>query len=492
LVFFALQKQLYADLDQAALIPSIALVGDHIFSRAGDSAVQVPVLFPTFMDDFAICLTAESSGQLLLNIVEAARLTKHASNIFGLEINFAQAKTETIVHLCGLGTTEVQQALAHLEAADSDERSLHPVPLLPIDETSAIRVVQEYKHLGMIAQSLKTSSRELAARCSAGHAASAALYHAVFAKQSLPSAARLQVATACVDSRVLFAAGTWNTLTLKQMAKLEAALNRPLRPIAGVRFIPGQSVPSMRALRSRLGVASAEAKLTAARLRYAQRASCHGPSYLRALLQGAGARQWRQELIIAMRLMKAMLATKLAEFPDPRCSPHFWEDWWTRWPAQWRALVALFLKQTVTRPADFAFSVQELRGQQPESDERDAPALDGWMCMICPTSPTFATHAAFLHHQNHSHGRKREGRFFCLGSVCPACGIDFRHRLRALEHLYRGARACVQAVADGSLHRFSDAEVAAADLADQQYRSRCSKQGRSALQGPPALRHRGG
>ena len=101
------------------------------------------------------------------------------------------------------------EANAILRDATVAEPGCEPVPRLPLSAGGSLRIVSSYRHLGtMIGPRRSCVSMEVASRISAANAAAAALAKPFFGKQTLRVAARTQVATACVQSRLLYMAGT--------------------------------------------------------------------------------------------------------------------------------------------------------------------------------------------------------------------------------------------------------------------------------------------
>lgn len=160
------------------------------------------------------------------------------------------------------------------------------------------------------------------------------------------------------------------------------------------------------------------------------------------------------------------------------CSaPGAWEEFARQWPAQWRALIRKFLAGQARDPARsvrYPFHAgaslpPPLPGppalpQAPPAAEalallvydtervpRDAAAAAQSLHSVCPAcDAAFASAAALAVHERLRHGRKRLGHRFVIDGRCPACAGDYRSRLRCLEHLERGSRACREALLGGA------------------------------------------
>ena len=133
---------------------------------------------------------------------------------------------------------------------------------------------------------------------------------------------------------------------------------------------------------------------------------------------------------------------------------------------------------------DFAADGAELGG---DADIGQASSTDGeFLCVDCGHEAR--TLARLKLHRLRVHGVRRAARQFVVDSVCPACGGDFRSRLRVLKHLERGASACQAALASGRLPVFSAEAIAAADATDALARRAAKDRGVWPESGPPARR----
>ena len=176
---------------------------------------------------------------------------------------------------------------------------------------------------------------------------------------------------------------------------------------------------------------------------------------------------------------------QVGSLTDPSTTSSAWEAWWRRWPQQWEQLITVFLQRAPKRADLSELAAAQLRGHyRPASLQ--APD-DEWMCLRCPEGPCFATSAALLSHAAHKHGWRRPARYYCIGTVCPGCRIDFRTRLRARKHLTRGVQPRQDALRAGMLPRCDDEAVSEADAKDRMHRRAVVHLGHHVLGGPPAL-----
>ena len=88
-------------------------------------------------------------------------------------------------------------------------------------------------------------------------------------------------------------------------------------------------------------------------------------------------------------------------------------------------------------------------------------------------------------HRTATHGVRRPAHQYASGPCCPVCGVDFRTRIRCMEHLERGAAACTAALRAGRILPLAPEIVAAAAAADAAERRSASAEGRDPKCGPP-------
>ena len=113
------------------------------------------------------------------------------------------------------------------------------------------------------------------------------------------------VARACVHSRALLLAGTWDPLPSSSLRRISTAYNRPFRAIVGPRGPPAEGEHRMTdaAIRSMLGIARVEAAIAVEQFRTAARISRGGCTHLLALVQSEAGSQWRRQLLISLQVL---------------------------------------------------------------------------------------------------------------------------------------------------------------------------------------------
>ena len=203
-----------------------------------------------------------------------------------------------------------------------------------------------------MASTAPSFNQEVAYRVGEARTACAALSRSILGAKSLDARLRGRAASACVDTRALYSAGTWDPLSTKQLAKLEGALGEPLRRICGQHRPPqyGERLPDADACRRQLRVAPMRALLAAHALRYVARVAAHGPDVLLAMLQSKAAVEWVELVMVYLEWVQAVLGRRLSDLGPPRTNLACWWLFWQRFPGRWRELIRIFFKQA-SRPS---------------------------------------------------------------------------------------------------------------------------------------------
>ncbi len=113
----------------------------------------------SFMDDLVVPVTPGNSLQLFEHVEIVASPFVKIATAFGLEVSFAQGKTEAIMQFAGLHTLEARSYLCNLGQSQPGEED--PIPLLPLSGGGHFRIVNAYWHLGAMVAPLAYLSREV-------------------------------------------------------------------------------------------------------------------------------------------------------------------------------------------------------------------------------------------------------------------------------------------------------------------------------------------
>ena len=199
----------------------------------------------TLPDHLTITMEAVSHESFLKNWRWSRRGTSRIASDFGFQLNLAPGKTEAVVSWVGPGSRPIRRRLMAL----SNDRQVAMLPLnTRLDDDGDVqfpalaendragRIVQSYRHRPK--QAGAGMGREIASRANAGQAAMHALSRRLLGNEGLPRHVRVQVAKACVASRCLHQAGTWDELQGRQLQRLKVAWSRPWRIIVGAHRPP--------------------------------------------------------------------------------------------------------------------------------------------------------------------------------------------------------------------------------------------------------------
>ena len=191
-------------------------------------------------------------------------------------------------------------------------------PTVKVADGVLLRLVSTYRHLGTQASHGARRGLELAARRSAARAPYQATRKKILSQRRLSKKARVAVARAVVSSRLLYAAGTWHSLSVSDSNAMEDTYVAPFRTIANERWRPDfREAVSMQ------------------RLRLAARLEIASPS-LMALLQSDAGRAWKAELFCDIELLRQEKGPQLVEVEGLSDFEKLWCDF----PKAWKLLVS--------------------------------------------------------------------------------------------------------------------------------------------------------
>jgi hypothetical protein len=126
-VFAVVQLKLITELRRIGLLPKVCLRGLFVLSAAEGTDVEMVPL--AFMDDIFVPVDAEDSLQLFEHVEMVASLFVQIAVECGLEVSFAQGKSEAILQFAGPRTCEARERLCELvQHIDGED----PVPRLPL------------------------------------------------------------------------------------------------------------------------------------------------------------------------------------------------------------------------------------------------------------------------------------------------------------------------------------------------------------------------
>lgn len=326
---------------------------------------------------------------------------------------------------------------------------------------------------------------EIASRATSATSAYLPLAGRLFGARRFSERVRLLLKGSLIDTRLLFAGGSWDPLPPAQLGRIEGVSMRVCRMIAGSFRGPAGAEPDD-AVRRRLGVLPAGTALRVRRLQYAARVSRAAPRLLCLLLQDPAV-PWRRALLDDLSELYVVMGDKLSGLPSPRAAPHEWEAVWAAHPTQWASLLRQYSTRLAQGAADAAVGLVPAgpplgMPPPPVPDPADAPAAQ-LTCPQCPPeAPTWPSVKALASHQAARHGHRRWVRAYIADGRCPACGGDFQTRMRAMHHVQHSSVRCAVRVAGGVVPPMPLEEVARLDAADATARRMARRAGYNPLQ----------
>ena len=162
LAFALFQEELVSALAAAGLSVVLRTDSGSIFGAPEPAAREVTMMPPTFVDDLVVPVEAQDCETLVANLAATADLVDRIATQFALEVNFAAGKTEAVMVLAGKAKQAVQSLLQPWEGNEPGEWYA-----LPTLGGRRLRVVNAYKHLGLLAAATRSEEQEIAARARA-------------------------------------------------------------------------------------------------------------------------------------------------------------------------------------------------------------------------------------------------------------------------------------------------------------------------------------
>ena len=402
----------------------------------------------TWLDDFAVPITADNAVDLPERLSRTAALTSQALAVTGIAMNFGAGKSEAIVQFHGHGK---EKARAQLFV---QQQGRLPVGL-PDGKEEQLACVDRYVHLGTCRNPECQALPDIQRRKIEASTVCKHVRQRLLRNPSLALDERRHYLLSLVVSRFMHGMATWALHTKKERSAFRAAYMGLLRP--AVR--PLLSVPCWRMTQEQvctvLKALTADEAISIARVRLVAQIAAKGTDFLKALLQASG--HWRAT---AFQDVKWLVSLQL----DSRLS-----TWWRHadvdsfvgsWPLSAEDTRRLLRKarrscidgrsseiDNCLRQAQ-ALAVAEQRGLLHFS----LPDKEGaFPCSEC--SASFSTAAARASHCQKMHSMPAPQRA-AVGTACLCCRKQFWSTKRLREHL-RHVTTC--------RHVYSAADLSAQD-----------------------------
>ncbi|CAE7501382.1 unnamed protein product [Symbiodinium sp. KB8] len=408
----------------------------------------------TWLDDFAVPITADNPADLPARLSRTAALTSQALAITGIAMNFGVGKSEAIVQFHGHGR---EKARAQLFV---QQRGKLPVSL-PAGKNEQLACVDRYIHLGSCRNPECQALPDIQRRKIEAATVCKHVRQRLLRNPSLTLDERRHYLLSLVISRFMHGMATWPLHTKKERSAYRAAYMGLLRP--AVR--PLLSVPCWKMTQEQvctvLKALTADEAISIARARLVAQIAAKGTDFLKALLHASGhwrtAAFWDVGWLVSLQLDSRLTA------------------WWrhadvdsfvSSWPLTVEDTRLLLRKarrscidarspeiKACLRQAQ-ALAVAEQRGLLHFSLPDKAGA---YPCRECPAS--FSTAAARASHYQKVHSMPAPQRA-AIGTACLCCRKQYWSTKRLREHL-RHVATCRQVYSAADLSAQDDEVIGA-------------------------------
>ena len=371
----------------------------------------------TYVDDQAFLVDASCPRELDRRIDCLLAALIQIMSKHGLKLNFKEGKTEAFLVYMGRHAPVFYKRRQEACAG-------YFCVLPPGAPTERLRVVGKYRHLGSVVHARGSILDEVAARASAGIAATSALSK-VWSNRDLPEHIRVSVYKACVLSRLVYNAHIWASgVGPRRWARLEAVQMRVLRRIAGEVGNDKKHPATNGEVRRMLGVLPVEMIVWQRRMCYLPQLLRGGPSSLHALLalrKGHIRMPWVKLVLGDIELLRSW-SSNLSEFPSPLEDPDVWTKFAAEFPRQWKQIVKKCFSYGATSDPSNA-----------DTEVAAPPPVCAFACLVC--GKAFPSGKSLQLHTRHAHGTKCDWTYYVGSQSCPCCGREFANRLRVFKHL---------------------------------------------------------
>ena len=201
-------------------------VGDPLPWVPGTEVALPPTFFAeiAFVDDVVQIIYTDKVDRLLPLLQCLAACTHDAAAKRGLDINYGSGKTEALFQPRGLGSKAVKHLVRNQMA--------HQIPVVTENGAQSLRLVDQYKRLGTYVQLDAITARDRRHRIAMAKQAAGQLHRSFFTKKAISVAAKQQVFSSLVLSRLMYNVHVWSWITEKELSTWADGLRYAVRPLA--------------------------------------------------------------------------------------------------------------------------------------------------------------------------------------------------------------------------------------------------------------------
>ncbi|CAE7504742.1 unnamed protein product [Symbiodinium sp. CCMP2592] len=403
-----------------------ALLAEDIVHTASADALGQPdaSLQIAWADDLCLLVDFIRAAWAVTKLRRLCAIVLQVFEAFRFRVNLGPGKTEALVHLQGAGANAARKEL------------LSPEPRLDLPDGRSIRVVPEYKYLGVAQRCRDTGRRDIEAAAARGNAIwtqAAGLVHS----PHLPWPLKL----VWLQGRTLPAAYSSLATTLARSERawgpLHGFLDKCLRQLVGA-WDAGRHVASAQ-LRACTGVLDVECAVIIARVRLLCRIVSGRSTEAFELFQASWDRggEWASLLAEAARRVWPASGLPALQPGEP-----------TLLGIRRHLKKLLTACRKISRSGTMLLALQRAwKSHESPTPKRVIGLASPRICSEC--GATLASAHALAAHMHRLHGRVALCTQYTLGTVCLWCLTEFHNAARLRYHLLHtpecehGLRCCV-------------------------------------------------
>ena len=211
--------------------PQIPWDGTHDIYACGKPSCTVPLTDVIWADDISSCFEFCGPAAMKVELTSETGVIADAFQSFGMQLNFAATKTAALVAPRGPGAKQAKTAL-FATATLPVLREHAPGAHLPL--------ASSYRQVGVVHQPDGSIKGELQQRLADAWMAFRQGRKRVFRNPAISMVHRFALFRSLVMSRLLYAAGSWPSLRLREARMYQAALVSMFRQLAMLKRDQGQ------------------------------------------------------------------------------------------------------------------------------------------------------------------------------------------------------------------------------------------------------------
>ena len=433
----------------------------------GQPATVMPVV--TWIDDMAICVTADNPEALNSRLPVAMRCVHTVFGRAAMRLNYLVGKTEAIVAYAGPGAALARQKL-HIHANSTMSFTLAQAREEPL--TLPLRVAPSYKHLGSWIDATGDMQREIKYRAGQAYEAMRCMRKGIFGCKGLSAAAKSQLYKATILTRLFFAAGAWPKLSRSAHRALLVCYHSTIRVALGCHHRGDFTDLTNDELLAKHQLPTCEVQLRQSRLLHYRHLVLTGPEILTQLLRnedrainGSWLCMLREDVCWMQHHVQGGTLALQLDFDWPQAAAFVisHQARWTSWVR--KAVSAAIVQHAMIHNLQgwrkrlaSEFATAGITGVMP-SQALPIPAVCDFVCDQC--SKAFPSSSQLGVHKHNVHNYVAIAARYCYATHCPVCLREYYSTAKLQAHL---RKHCCLAWARANLIPLKDEELSRVPL----------------------------